>query len=87
MNIRPSFTRRPPTVFSGGAVCDALIARCAVQAGGDRIFTGNTRHYHLLGEVSKRIGSPVLDQRKLRLRVPDGFAHKRPVARKVGYLP
>jgi predicted nucleic acid-binding protein len=48
--------------ISGGAIYDALIARCAVQAGADEIFTWNTRHYQLLGaEVSKRIKSPVLD--------------------------
>jgi predicted nucleic acid-binding protein len=44
---------------SGGAIYDALIARCAVQAGADQIFTWNTRHYQLLGEgVSRRIKSP-----------------------------
>jgi predicted nucleic acid-binding protein len=48
--------------ISGGAVYDALIARCAVQAGADQIFTGNIRHYKLLGaEVSKRVKSPVLN--------------------------
>ena len=48
--------------ISGGAIYDALIARCAVQAGADQIFTWNTRHYQLLGaEVSKRIKSPALD--------------------------
>jgi predicted nucleic acid-binding protein len=48
--------------ISGGAIYDALIARCAVQAGADEIFTWNTRHYQLLGaEVSERIKSPVLD--------------------------
>jgi predicted nucleic acid-binding protein len=48
--------------ISGGAIYDALIARCAVQADADQIFTWNTRHYQLLGaEVSKRIKSPDLD--------------------------
>jgi predicted nucleic acid-binding protein len=44
---------------SGGAIYDALIARCAVQAGADRIFTWNTRHYQLLGaDVATRIETP-----------------------------
>ena len=48
--------------ISGGAIYDALIARCAVQAGADRIFTWNTRHYLSLGaEVSERVKSPVPD--------------------------
>jgi hypothetical protein len=46
---------------SGGAIYDALIARCAIQAGADEIFTWNIRHYQLLGsEVSKRIKTPSL---------------------------
>jgi predicted nucleic acid-binding protein len=48
--------------ISGGAIYDALIARCAIQAGAEQIFTWNIRHYQLLGaEVSRRIKSPVLD--------------------------
>lgn len=48
--------------ISGGAICDALIARCAVQSGADQIFTWNTRHYRLLGaEIFKRLRIPVLD--------------------------
>jgi predicted nucleic acid-binding protein len=44
---------------SGGTVYDALIARCAVQAGVDQIFTLNTRHYQLLGaDVAARIRTP-----------------------------
>jgi predicted nucleic acid-binding protein len=47
---------------AGGAIYDALIARCAIQAGADRIFTWNTRHYQMLGlEVSKRIAQPAPD--------------------------
>jgi hypothetical protein len=30
--------------ISGGAIYDALIARCAVRMGADQIFTWNTRH-------------------------------------------
>jgi predicted nucleic acid-binding protein len=45
--------------IAGGAIYDALIARCAVQVGADQIFTWNTRHYQLLGaEISQRIKSP-----------------------------
>lgn len=48
--------------ISGGAIYDALIARCAVQAGVDRIFTWNIRHYQLLGtEVAKRIDRPPVE--------------------------
>jgi predicted nucleic acid-binding protein len=44
---------------AGGTVYDALIARCAVQAGAEQIFTWNTRHYQLLGaEVVERIRMP-----------------------------
>jgi predicted nucleic acid-binding protein len=46
---------------AGGAIYDALIARCAIRAGADQIFTWNTRHYELLGaEVSKRVQIPAL---------------------------
>ena len=48
--------------IAGGAIYDALIARCAVQAGADQIFTWNIRHYQLLGaEISQRIKSHVLE--------------------------
>jgi hypothetical protein len=43
--------------ISGGAIDDALIARCGIQADGDQLFTRNW----LGAEVSKRIKSPVLD--------------------------
>lgn len=44
---------------SGGTIYDALIARCALQSGAERIMTWNVRHFQLLGiEVVRRIGTP-----------------------------
>jgi predicted nucleic acid-binding protein len=44
---------------SGGAIYDALIAKCALKAGADRIVTWNLRHYRLLGaDVASRIVTP-----------------------------
>lgn len=43
----------------GGTIYDALIARCAIQAGADTIFTWNTRHFQLLGtEIVRRLRTP-----------------------------
>ena len=54
-SIREAATNR----VLGGTVYDALIARCAVQAGVDQIFTWNTRHYQLPGaEVAGRLKTP-----------------------------
>ena len=48
--------------ISGGTVYDALIAKCAIQAGVDQIFTWNTRHYQLLGaEIAARIKTPFVE--------------------------
>jgi len=47
----------------GGAVYDALIARCALKAGVDEIFTWNVRHYQVLGpEVAKRLRTPAVSR-------------------------
>ena len=47
---------------SGDAIYDALIAKCAIQAGAERIMTWNIRHYRLLGpDVSERILTPAVE--------------------------
>jgi predicted nucleic acid-binding protein len=43
----------------GGTIYDVLIARCALQAGADYIFTWNTRHFQRMGaEVAGRVRAP-----------------------------
>ena len=40
----------------GGTIYDALIARCAIKARVDAIYTWNTRHFQQLGEaIVKRL--------------------------------
>ncbi len=42
--------------IAGGSLYDLLIARCALKAGVDEIFTWNIRHHQLFGpEVAKRL--------------------------------
>lgn len=43
----------------GGAVYDAMIARCALKAGAEVLYTWNSRHYALCGaEVTHRVRTP-----------------------------
>ncbi len=43
----------------GGAIYDALLARCALKAGTDTIYTWNVNHFERLGpEVARRIKTP-----------------------------
>lgn len=43
----------------GGAIYDALLARCALSAGADVIYSWNIRHYSLFGpEVTQRLRTP-----------------------------
>jgi len=43
----------------GGAIYDALIARCALKARAEKIFTWNIRHFRLFGsEVEKKLRTP-----------------------------
>lgn len=43
----------------GGAIYDALLARCAVKSGAATIYTWNVRHYQRLGsEVARRVKVP-----------------------------
>lgn len=45
----------------GGTIYDALIAACALQAGADRIYTWNLRHFKQLGtDVTSRLVVPSL---------------------------
>lgn len=43
----------------GGAVYDALLARCALKSGADTIYTWNVKHFQQFGpEVSRRLKTP-----------------------------
>lgn len=43
----------------GGTVYDALIARCALKAGAETIFTWNIDHFRRVGpDVAKRVRTP-----------------------------
>jgi predicted nucleic acid-binding protein len=43
----------------GGTIYDAAIARCALKARADTIYTWNVRHFQQLGpEISKRVRTP-----------------------------
>lgn len=43
----------------GGALYDALIARCALKAKAEIIYTWNARHFELLGsEITERVRTP-----------------------------
>jgi predicted nucleic acid-binding protein len=43
----------------GGTIYDAILARCAIKAAAEKIFTWNVRHYQMLGgDVAKRILTP-----------------------------
>lgn len=43
----------------GGAVYDGLLARCALKARAETIYTWNVRHYRLFGaEVQKKLRMP-----------------------------
>jgi predicted nucleic acid-binding protein len=44
---------------SGGAIYDALLARCALKARAEKIYTWNIRHFRQFGpEVEKRLRTP-----------------------------
>ena len=45
--------------IAGGTIYDAVIARCAVKTGAEKLFSWNLRHYALLGpEVTARLAPP-----------------------------
>ena len=45
--------------ISGGAIYDALLARCAMKARADAIYTWNTRHFSRFGrEIARRVKTP-----------------------------
>ncbi|MGH8011724.1 MAG: PIN domain-containing protein [Candidatus Binataceae bacterium] len=44
---------------TGGTIYDALIARCALKAGADVVYTWNTRHFELFGPaITRRLRTP-----------------------------
>ncbi|MGH7917088.1 MAG: PIN domain-containing protein, partial [Candidatus Binataceae bacterium] len=44
---------------TGGTIYDALIARCALKAGAEVVYTWNTRHFELFGPaIAKRLRTP-----------------------------
>ncbi len=43
----------------GGGIYDAMLARCALKANAETIYTWNARHYNLCGpEVIGRLQAP-----------------------------
>lgn len=45
--------------ISGGTIYDALIARCALKAKAQVLYTWNTKHFSRLGpEIAKRVREP-----------------------------
>jgi predicted nucleic acid-binding protein len=43
----------------GGMIYDAILARCALKAGAEVIYTWNTKHFQRLGaDVAKRLKTP-----------------------------
>jgi predicted nucleic acid-binding protein len=45
--------------IAGGAICDAMLAHCAVKAKAESIYTWNLRHYALCGsEVAGLLRTP-----------------------------
>lgn len=45
--------------ITGGTIYDALIARCALKAKADSIYTWNTRHFSQLGgTIARRLKTP-----------------------------
>lgn len=45
--------------ISGGACYDALIAKCALKARAQAIYTWNTKHFHRLGaQIASRTKEP-----------------------------
>jgi predicted nucleic acid-binding protein len=48
-----------PTDVVGGAIFDAILARCAIKARAEAIYTWNVKHYRMFGlEVAKRVRTP-----------------------------
>ena len=44
----------------GGGIYDAMLARCAIKAGAEAIYSWNARHYALCGpEITRRLRSPM----------------------------
>jgi hypothetical protein len=44
---------------TGGGICDAVLARCALKAGARTIYSWNVKHFRRLGpEIAKRVATP-----------------------------
>jgi len=44
---------------AGGTIYDAILARCAIKAAAEKIFTWNVRYYQMLGpDIVKRTRTP-----------------------------
>ncbi len=41
--------------IAGGTIYDALIARCAIKARADRLYTWNSKHFELFGAAVRKI--------------------------------
>jgi predicted nucleic acid-binding protein len=51
--------RASTQAVTGGALYDALIARCALKAKADMIYTWNVKHFQQLGqEIARRVKTP-----------------------------
>lgn len=49
----------PAMGITGGAIYDALLARCAMKAGAEILYTWNVRHFVRCGdEVGRRVRTP-----------------------------
>ncbi|HEY4115793.1 MAG TPA: PIN domain-containing protein [Rhizomicrobium sp.] len=44
--------------IAGGAIYDALIARCAMKAKAQAIYTWNVRHFQRFAEIADRVREP-----------------------------
>jgi predicted nucleic acid-binding protein len=45
--------------IAGGTIYDALLARCAMKAGAEVIYTWNVRHFQQFSaEISERVRTP-----------------------------
>jgi predicted nucleic acid-binding protein len=42
----------------GGTIYDALIARCALKAGADTVYTWNRRHFEQFEKIADRLRTP-----------------------------
>jgi len=54
-----AMTEAADAAIAGGALYDALIARCALKAKAKNIYTWNTKHFERLGaDIARRVQQP-----------------------------